>query len=572
MPRPRYVEIILYVLFAGVLLALAFLGGSFFGLGRAGVLAYVLTGYAGLLLACAALGFYYARRGLSFSALAVEQCRAALAMVGAIRAFVAARCQDRTELLLLLLAVLLGTGLRAVFLGQPMRMDESYTFLYYLNPGSDPFHYVIPNNHVLHTLLARVSVALGGMSPFTIRLPAFLAGVLCIPLMFFVGKAFHRNAGLPAAIAMAVFPYMVLYSTTARGYSLLVLLALCLLLIGKYYLERPAFAGCILMAFVSALGLLTMPSMLFVLAGFSLWLGLSLFLKDRSVVAVLRDFALPYGLLTALLTVLFYTPTVISSNGAGAIFSNQFVDPRSWNDFSRRMLPHFREILSDFSRDIPQLVEYGGLLLALAGLFGALRRRDWPVALLLPSMLAGGLAVFFARQAIPFARTWIYLIPLALLFFDLGYAFLLERLRSNLRPVTGLLVFAVGTFFAGFLVSGNAIARYPDTGSFPEASTIAKYLKPLMSGDEFIVVRDAANYPTFYYLCYYDAPPQDAHIDPATAKRYFITQEGWHALNDLTDEPAEPIFAFGDATVYTSIGGQRPGYPAFVFDCRNTRK
>jgi hypothetical protein len=568
----RYIETIIYTLAAGVLLALAWLGGPFFDPQRAGVLAYLLAGYAGLLLVSAMLSFYYARRGLSFTGLLAAQCRAALGMLRETASFVAQRSTERSELVLLLLVTLLGLGLRAFFMNQPMRMDESYTFLYYLNRGADPFHYTIPNNHVLHTLLAWLSVVIGGMSPVAIRFPAFLAGVLCIPLMFWVGKAFNKQAGLLAAAGMAVLPYMVLYSTAARGYSLLVLLTLCLLLVGKYYLERPAFAGCSLLALVSALGLLTMPSMLFALAGFSLWLSLSLFLQGRSPVAVVRDFLLPYGLPTALFTVIFYTPTVISSNGAGAIFSNQFVDPRSWEDFSKHLLPHLRQTLSDFSRDVPQLLEYGGLLLALAGLFAILRRRDWPAALLLPTIVLGGLAVFLARHAIPFARTWIYLIPFALLFADLGYSYLLERLRPNLRAVFGMLVFTAAAVFAGFLASSGAVARYPDTGVFPEAATVAGYLKPLMSGDEFIVVRDTANYPVFYYLCYADAPPQRADIDPATARRYFITQQGWHALGDLTDEPATPVFAFDAATVYKSTGGERPHYPAFVFDCRQTRK
>jgi hypothetical protein len=390
--------------------------------------------------------------------------------------------------------------------------------------------------------------------------------------MFFVGKAFHKNAGLLAASGMAVLPYMVLYASRARGYSLIVLLALLLVLLGKYFLEKPSPAGCIWISVVSALGLLTMPTMLFVLTGFHLWLGLGLFLRERNVVAVFRELLIPCGLLTALLTVVFYTPTVISSNGAGAIFSNQFVDARSWADFSKQLLPHFRQILSDFSRDVPLMLEYGGLLMVGAGLFGVLRRRDWAAALLIPAMLVGALLVFFAKQAIPFVRTWIYWIPFALLFADLGYTYLVENLRPAFRRISTAAILAGALFFAGSLVSSNTIVKYEDTGAFPEADLVAQYLKPLMTGDEFIVVRDTANYPVFYYLCQAGAPPQKQDIDPATARRYFITQKGWHALSDLTDEPATPLFEHGDALIYTSTGGERPIYPAFVFDCGNARK
>jgi 4-amino-4-deoxy-L-arabinose transferase-like glycosyltransferase len=453
-----------------------------------------------------------------------------------------------------------------------MRLDESYTFLYYLNRGRDPFNYVIPNNHVLHTLLAWVSVAIGGMGPLALRIPAFLAGVLCIPLAYFVSRAFDRNAGPAAAVGMAVFPYMILYSTMARGYSLLVLLTLALLLAGKLYVDRPSPGGVILIALVAALGMLTMPTMVFVLAGVYPWLALALFIRERNGRALLRGFLIPCALWTALFTVLLYTPTVISSHGPQSIFSNRFVDSRGWNDFLTHLPGHVQMIFSDLSRDVPRAVEYGLVLLVLVGLFAAWRRRDWASVLLPFLVVLGSAAVLFAKHAIPFVRTWIYLVPFALLYADLGYTALVARLRPGLRWAPAGLILLAGVFYAGSLAARNAIAAYPDTGAFPEAAAVAQYLKPLMTGNEYIVVRDPANYTSFYYLCYDDAPPQDAAIDPATARRYFITQKGVQALSDLTDQPATLLYTYGNAVIYTTTGGPAPLFPAYVFDCRGTRK
>ena len=564
--KARYTETLCYALLALLLLGL---GGYALQLraARWHVAGAFLLGYGALFLAWALAGLFCARRGLSLGAWAVARLREIPAWLRDLAAFLAERCPQRLELAGLALVTLLGLGLRAAFLNQPMRMDESYTFLYYLNSGRDPFYYVIPNNHVLHSLLAWLSVALFGMGPAAIRLPAFLAGVLGIPLAFFTGKAFHKNAGLLAALATAVLPYLVLYSSMARGYTLVVLLTLLLFLLGKYYLEKPSAAGCVLIAFVSALGMLTMPTMLFALAGFYLWLVPALLVRKAGRWAILRDFVLPCGLLTALLTVLFYTPTVISSNGAGAIFSNQYVDARSWADFSRHLLPHFQQTLADFTRDVPRLVQLAGLLLVLIGLFAVGRRRDWAALLLLPALLLGGLAVLLAKQAIPFARTWIYLIPFPLLFIDLGYAWLVERLRPGLRFGLAALLLLAGGLLAGRLASSSAITDYQDTGAFPEAAVVAQYLKPRMTGDEYIVVRDTANYSTFYYLCYYGAPPQKKTIDPVTARRYFVVEKSWYSLKDLTSEPATPVFEYGDAVIYTSTGGAAPLFPAFTYTC-----
>jgi len=484
-----------------------------------------------------------------------------------IRAALAAQCKDDGEKLALLAATLVGLGVRAFFLAQPMRLDEAYTFLYYLNDGLNPFYYNVPNNHVLHTLLAKLTVMLGGMNPVAIRFPAFVAGVLCIPAVFFVAKSFHKNAGPLAAFGMALFPYMILYSTMARGYSLIVLLTLALILVGKLYLEKPSLAGCVLIALLSALGLFTIPTMAFVLAGIYPWLWLSLWIKSRSPLTSLRDFLLPTLLMTTLLTVLFYIPVLLASNGAGTIFSNTYVNARSWKDFSSHISPHLRQIISDFFRDVPSPLKYLGVLLALVGWLDAARRRDWAAFLLIPSIVVGGAVVFFAKQAIPFVRTWIYLIPFLLLFADLAYAALMDKFTAGYRAASHTLILILGLFLAGSLVSANAITKYPDTGAFPEAATVAHYLKPLLTGDEFIAVKDTANFPLYYYLCAEGVPPQPKDLDPATVKRYFIVQNSWYKLSDLTKAPAQEIFTFGDASVYTSVSKDEPIWPGYVFEC-----
>jgi hypothetical protein len=579
--KTNHLETLVYLLLGGILIVfsqiileqnLSFFSQSLTLESQAEIAAYFMIAYGSLFLLCALISFFMSRKGLSFTALWAGQLKAVLGMAKEISTFVAERCPNRAEIIGLLAAILLGIGVRAFFLGQPMRMDEAYTFLYYLNQGRNPFYYTIPNNHVLHSLLAWSSVAIGGMGPVAIRFPAFLVGVLSIPLAFFVGRMFNKNSGLLAALGAAIFPYLILYSTMARGYSLIVLLTLLLLLLGKYYLERPSLAGCIWMSIISALGMLTMPTMLFVLAGFYPWLALALFIKRQKVSFILLNFILPSLVITTFLTIVFYTPVVISSNGAQAIFSNQFVDSRSWSDFSKHLVPHLQQILADFSRGIPRALEYAALLLLALGLFSVLRTRDWAGFLLFPLMLLGGGIVLFAKQVIPFVRTWIYLLPAVLLFIDLGYSFLAEKLQPKISNLLTIVMFAASFLFAGFLISTNVIPQYDDIGSFPEGPLVAQYLKPLMTGDEYIVVKDTANYPVFYYLCYHDAPPQNQNIDPRTAKRYFIVQSKRYTLGDLTDEPAEKIAEFGDAVIYASTGGIQPVYMSFMFDCRNMRK
>src|ERR1043166_4190289 len=64
--------------------------------------------------------------------------------------------------LIVTILTLLGAALRAMYLAQPMRYDESVTYLDY---ASQPWatalgSYTYPNNHVLHTALVKVATGL----------------------------------------------------------------------------------------------------------------------------------------------------------------------------------------------------------------------------------------------------------------------------------------------------------------------------------------------------------------------------------------------------------------------------
>ena len=115
--------------------------------------------------------------------------------------------------------------LRLAAISLPIRSDEAWTYLNYI---VQPVLWIIaeytsPNNHILHTLSAKLSISLFGDSAFTMRLPALIAGLIAIPLAY---RLFNRLAGeavaLLAATTCAVWPMLVDYSANARGYSMVV--------------------------------------------------------------------------------------------------------------------------------------------------------------------------------------------------------------------------------------------------------------------------------------------------------------------------------------------------------------
>ncbi|MGC8864389.1 MAG: glycosyltransferase family 39 protein [Bacteroidales bacterium] len=115
-----------------------------------------------------------------------------------------------------------------------------------------------------------------GLSPFWVRLPFVLAGIVSIWLVWKVGKEwFHEPAGLFSALFLAVLPYPILYSHLARPYSFgLLFTILTALFWGRYFLQKQNRPGILAgFALSAALGMYThyfsfMMSGLFILAGF----------------------------------------------------------------------------------------------------------------------------------------------------------------------------------------------------------------------------------------------------------------------------------------------------------------
>ncbi len=75
---------------------------------------------------------------------------------------------------------LAGAAVRWRFLNHPMRYDES--FFYTANCSRSLWYIATHWGHVLHSLLVRVATHFLGASPPAVRLPAFVAGVMLIPL------------------------------------------------------------------------------------------------------------------------------------------------------------------------------------------------------------------------------------------------------------------------------------------------------------------------------------------------------------------------------------------------------
>jgi uncharacterized membrane protein len=131
---------------------------------------------------------------------------------------------------------LLGTVLRIIGLDSELWYDEILTLVDYVRkPLPEIVSHYSRNNHVLYSVLAHVSVKMFGEYPWTLRLPAVVFGVACIPALYVLGTVVtSRLEALLAAGLLTVSYHHIWFSQNARGYTALVFCTL----ISTYFLLR----------------------------------------------------------------------------------------------------------------------------------------------------------------------------------------------------------------------------------------------------------------------------------------------------------------------------------------------
>lgn len=142
------------------------------------------------------------------------------------------RLSDNAAAIPLALAALTiaGAVVRVIFASQDFFADELATYWIVstndlggvIDTVSSTAEITPPLAFSLSWLTAQIS-----LDPEWVRLPAVIAGVATIPLVYLVGmRTAGRAAGLLAAALVTVSPFMIFYSAEARGYGVMMALVL----------------------------------------------------------------------------------------------------------------------------------------------------------------------------------------------------------------------------------------------------------------------------------------------------------------------------------------------------------
>jgi len=188
---------------------------------------------------------------------------------------------------------------------RPVKDAQDGTVMFREIGAGRAFHdYRKPNNHILHSILARISVAVWkpfrdrSGAPFSeaaLRIPAFLFGIASIATIALLLKELGlARAGVWAAIILALHPWHIRYASEARGYSMVLCLLPLLLVFWLRAMRDGRWRWWIAVAATTFALLYTYPATLYPVA-FLHFLGFLLILAGRAApgrpIALARWFA-----------------------------------------------------------------------------------------------------------------------------------------------------------------------------------------------------------------------------------------------------------------------------------------
>ena len=463
---------------------------------------------------------------------------------------------------------LLGVAFRVRFLFRPIRFDEADSFITF---ASRPLYiglswYPEPNNHLLQTLLMHFAWRFFGDHEWALRLPALFAGSLLIPMTYWAARQLYdKNSALIAAGMIAAASPLVGYSVEGRGYTILCVLFLLLVITTQYLIEHDSPPAWLLWVLIAALGFYTIPIMLYAVGTAALWLALSTTGMEpkRSRGQCLARLASAL-FFTGALTVLLYTPVLIVS-GWRSLLSNPHVQSRTVAYLLANFGLNVSQTWRFWTTDVPLPLAF----VFTAGFLIALLNHTRPAGHRVPVPLAAALCIpllLLAQRVVPYARIWIFLLPLCAAVSAAGLWLSIRRLgriESHASRVAAVAALGVFAFMSVCDLRGTSLSSSPLDGIENTVVWIQGHLK---QGDT-VMATGGIRAPLSYYFRLHGVPlvSRPAPCNPIAIAAY--TFKGTFHRNPAGGETQFLMMTAGKRESLESFGACLTGpAPALVYE------
>jgi len=425
--------------------------------------------------------------------------------------------------------------------------------------------YHLPNNHVLLTILIHFATRLLGDQIWAIRLPTIISGVLLVPATFWFAKRLYSlETAFLSATLVAIFPVLIIYSVNARGYIVICLITLLMLSLGDYVRVKKNSFAWIWIVILSALGLFTIPIMLFPFGALYIWLLISWAIGDThsydSKFTFLKYWVVS-GISAAFITVMLYLPIII--NNSDRFFGNGFIAPLEWSVFPETIWVRLRNAWLEWTEFIPPWL----VVLGVFGVFGSLifhkkfSKSKFPLQLAFAIWIT---VMLVARRPDMLPRFWLFLAAPVLTWAAAGIVEFLKMANVEVGNKWNLAQTFVGLVLAlvviqALLVIPTIPTKWRSNDGMANATL---YLKNnIRQGD--LVTATPARLPALRYYSDYYGIPKGYIRQTGEFQRAFIIVDGTklETLDSIApqlgfDIPAidmntiEIVYQHGDFTIY----------------------
>ncbi len=415
----------------------------------------------------------------------------------------------RVALALLAGITLLALALRLVNLNSDLWLDEISTVVVYgpMSLLEVIGGYINFNNHLLNTLLVKLSIGLFGETEWAVRLPVALLGTATMPVIYWITRqmGFSRWVCLGIALVVAVSYHHIFFSQNARGYIGHVLFTLAASGILVRALQTDRLRIWLLYMAVMVLNFATLLTTAYVLAAHGIVEVVALYIILRrgvSPLPLLQRLTVVFGLVGFLA---FQMYALILPHALVRMQAKYTGDGGYFSLFSVDLLTELVRGLSAAagigSGPLALLILAAGALVAGLG-FVSLIRRNWsltlalslPVALSLLFIVINGLT-FSPRFMLPALPVGIFSVVLGVQVLARFAGQALPQAQRQLLPrlaVTGLVVLIVA-------VSLLSLKTYYGLPKQAYRASI-EYLETQRAPGEVVIVADLAEQGFRYYI------------------------------------------------------------------------
>jgi len=378
------------------------------------------------------------------------------------------------------------------------------------------------NNHYLNTLFLYLLGNRGDWPGY--RMLSLAAGIGTVALAGVIGKEKGRAGALIAMILTGFSYVLVLYSSEARGYSTLVFFSLLSYLSMRRYLENPRWPIALAFSLSASLGFLSHLTFLSLFLSLFLWSACVMARKPGGLKHLVQSLALPFGLPSAVLTVLYLGDVRYMQIGGG----------------TRQGLWHCYESAGAWALGMPPMTAAGFTVMII--FFGLAIHMLWRQDRELIFLFAGGivgvplLLAWFNQSGFLYVRYFIIQIALSLILLAFYLASLWRRPGYAGKVLTSLILALYLTANGTHLIALYQFGRGDDREAL-------RYMAERSSGHEVTIGGDIDLRIGMVLLFYSSLGVERRPIHyftqyewPAQGPEWFVAQK------ESSDAPVSPAF------------------------------